>query len=311
MNKIKFFTHNDLDGVGCGILGILAYDNIDVEYVNYNDINEKIKVFLENNDIGLNCEYTYMYITDITPNEDIANLINEKNKDSLMADGLPIVSLFDHHKTADWLNKYDWAKVVNLNEKFKFLESGTSLFYEHLTNKVLKSTPKLDQFVNLIRQYDTWEWTKYNVQQAKDLNDIYHLIGIDDFIQEYTNILKQIVSYDKFKIVENHMNLLKYKRKEIDTYISKKLEIVKIFDDEFGNKVGFIVADSNISELGSKIAIEKECDYCCIYTGFNMSLRSINDFDVSAIAKHYGGGGHKNASGMPPQKYYIEKYLES
>jgi nanoRNase/pAp phosphatase (c-di-AMP/oligoRNAs hydrolase) len=28
------------------------------------------------------------------------------------------------------------------------------------------------------------------------------------------------------------------------------------------------------------------------------SLRSIGDFDVSEIAKQYGGGGHKNASGF-------------
>jgi nanoRNase/pAp phosphatase (c-di-AMP/oligoRNAs hydrolase) len=28
------------------------------------------------------------------------------------------------------------------------------------------------------------------------------------------------------------------------------------------------------------------------------SLRSVGDFDVSAIAKIYGGGGHKNAAGF-------------
>ena len=30
------------------------------------------------------------------------------------------------------------------------------------------------------------------------------------------------------------------------------------------------------------------------------SLRSIGEFDVSAIAKAYGGGGHKNAAGFQP-----------
>ena len=31
--KIKLFTHNDLDGVSCAILGILAFskENIDIE----------------------------------------------------------------------------------------------------------------------------------------------------------------------------------------------------------------------------------------------------------------------------------------
>jgi nanoRNase/pAp phosphatase (c-di-AMP/oligoRNAs hydrolase) len=30
----------------------------------------------------------------------------------------------------------------------------------------------------------------------------------------------------------------------------------------------------------------------------NVSLRSIGDYDVSAIAKAFGGGGHKNAAGF-------------
>lgn len=31
---------------------------------------------------------------------------------------------------------------------------------------------------------------------------------------------------------------------------------------------------------------------------FQYSLRSRGDFDVSAIARRYGGGGHKNAAGF-------------
>lgn len=31
---------------------------------------------------------------------------------------------------------------------------------------------------------------------------------------------------------------------------------------------------------------------------FQVSLRSVGDFDVSTIAKQYGGGGHKNAAGF-------------
>jgi nanoRNase/pAp phosphatase (c-di-AMP/oligoRNAs hydrolase) len=31
---------------------------------------------------------------------------------------------------------------------------------------------------------------------------------------------------------------------------------------------------------------------------FAYSLRSIGDFDVSELAKRYGGGGHKNSAGF-------------
>ena len=41
--KIKLFTHTDLDGVGCAILAKLAFENVDIEYCNYDDINQKSK----------------------------------------------------------------------------------------------------------------------------------------------------------------------------------------------------------------------------------------------------------------------------
>lgn len=37
---------------------------------------------------------------------------------------------------------------------------------------------------------------------------------------------------------------------------------------------------------------------------FNYSLRSKGDFDVSELAKRYGGGGHKNAAGFQSEKLF-------
>ena len=48
--KVKLFTHADLDGIGCGVLAKLAFgENVDIEYCNYNDINETIAKFLTEN----------------------------------------------------------------------------------------------------------------------------------------------------------------------------------------------------------------------------------------------------------------------
>lgn len=41
--------------------------------------------------------------------------------------------------------------------------------------------------------------------------------------------------------------------------------------------------------------------YYDVADGRIFSLRSVGDFDVSAIAKKYGGGGHKNAAGFKLQ----------
>jgi nanoRNase/pAp phosphatase (c-di-AMP/oligoRNAs hydrolase) len=81
------------------------------------------------------------------------------------------------------------------------------------------------------------------------------------------------------------------------------MEQVKVID-----RVAFVVADSNISELGNKICETIDCDYCAIYTGQNISMRSVGNYDVSIIAKQNNGGGHKNASGMPC--FGVEKVFE-
>ena len=44
---VKLFTHTDLDGIGCAILAKLAFgDNVNIEYCNYDNINESVKKFI-------------------------------------------------------------------------------------------------------------------------------------------------------------------------------------------------------------------------------------------------------------------------
>lgn len=46
--KIKLFTHTDLDGVGCAVLAYLAfgYENVDVEFCSYDNVNQKVSNLL-------------------------------------------------------------------------------------------------------------------------------------------------------------------------------------------------------------------------------------------------------------------------
>ena len=48
MSKIKLFTHTDLDGIGCAILAYLAFgrENVDVEYCDYSNVNDKVVISL-------------------------------------------------------------------------------------------------------------------------------------------------------------------------------------------------------------------------------------------------------------------------
>lgn len=71
---------------------------------------------------------------------------------------------------------------------------------------------------------------------------------------------------------------------------------------------GYRVPIVNASDLRSEIAnrlctLYPEAPFAAAYYDAqdghrNWSLRSVGDFDVAALAKRFGGGGHKNASGF-------------
>ena len=117
---VKLFTHTDLDGIGCAILAKLAFgDNVNIEYCNYDNINESVKKFIngEINNIDM-CN-----ITDISINDELANEIDKT---------FTRFHLLDHHPTALDLNKYNWCQVLIENEETHIKTSGTELYYHWL-----------------------------------------------------------------------------------------------------------------------------------------------------------------------------------
>ena len=98
---IKLITHTDLDGVGCAILATIVFkNNIDITYCH---VPDEVNEYLNKNLNELNT-YEKVYITDCSCDEQYFKLI-------------PHIRLFDHHITAESLNKFSNATVkVELNK---------------------------------------------------------------------------------------------------------------------------------------------------------------------------------------------------
>jgi oligoribonuclease NrnB/cAMP/cGMP phosphodiesterase (DHH superfamily) len=281
--KIKLFTHNDLDGKGCAVLAHLVTDNVDIEECSYNNVNEKVKRFIDNEEYE---GYTDIFITDLSVSEEIAEKIEGLYK---------YIRLIDHHKTAMWLNKYDWCTVEEITNDE--LECGTSLFYKHISCYLpLKTDNKmLKDFVEAVRLYDTWQWkTNFGGQFAKDLNDLSEILK-DNFVAEMVDKIKQ----NELFITDVSYHLLYYKRKDIEEYIEYKISNAIMKCDKDKNVFYVVMCDRKdcTSELGSKLLDTHDVDYAMIVYDGGIALRSKGDFDVSIIAEKNGGGGHKNAAG--------------
>jgi uncharacterized protein len=225
--------------------------------------------------------------------------VNEKNEQRInefyQAGGR--VQLIDHHKTALHYNDYPWGHVVVEDEEGK-LTSATSLLYHYLlSNQLLEESAAISQFVELVRQYDTWEWEKNNNQDAQRLNALFFLVSIDEFEEKMINRLR---TSEHFHFDEFEKKILDMEEDKIDRYIRRKRrELVQT--ELNGLFAGVVYAESYHSELGNELGKEyPHLDYIAILNigGKRMGFRTIHDhIDVSEVAGQYGGGGHAKASG--------------
>jgi oligoribonuclease NrnB/cAMP/cGMP phosphodiesterase (DHH superfamily) len=293
------YTHNDLDGVGCGIVARCAFGGkVDIRYNSVGGLNLQVERFLDKSR-----KKNYLFITDLSVNE-----ANEQGLDEFVKSGGK-VKLIDHHKTALHFNKYPWGMVQVAYENGK-LASATSLFYEYLIqNGLLTPTKGLNEFVELVRMYDTWEWEQHAQLQAKRLNDLFYMVSIEEFEEKMVERLQQ---RERFSFDEFEEKILDMEEEKIERYVRrKKREIIQTcLNDQY---VGIVHAESYHSELGNELGKENpHLDYIAIMNmgGKKISFRTIHDhIDVSEIAGQYGGGGHVKAAGCSITEEAYQMYV--
>ncbi|MEC5425028.1 oligoribonuclease [Virgibacillus sp. C22-A2] len=283
----KLLSHNDLDGVGCGILAKLAFDKeVKVRYNSISGLNREVEWFLDNDNAN-----TFLFITDLSVNEH-----NEKRLDAFYKNGGKL-QMIDHHKTALHFNEYDWGHVA-VEDNEGHLNSATSLFYEYLINhQLIEPSAATAEFVELVRQYDTWEWEKNNNLKAQRLNALFFLVSIDEFEEK---MIDRILTNEHFDFDDFEKKLLDMEDNKIVRYIRRKRrELVQ--NQINGYFAGIVYAESYHSELGNQLGKEyPHLDYIAILNigGKRLGFRTIHDHvDVSEVAGQFGGGGHAKASG--------------
>ena len=269
-------THSDFDGISAGIIGKVVYPNAKVEYCNYDDINEKVLKYLGKNTI---------MITDISVNEEVAEKIEKNNSEYN-----DCVLLFDHHKTAKWLTKYNW--VIFADDK-----CGTKVFYEWLLDYYMKidlhdKVERLAKYVDLVtytNDYDLW-FHKYPM--SKKLNLLAYEYGFDRFMDRFLDNPDCTLTNTEELILE-----LAEERKI--KFIEKQKENMKLYKDNQGKTVAVFLSTQHAGEVRDFIN-DDNIDY---YLFFSLasgiaSLRTKGEVDCSEIAKQFLGGGHAKAAGF-------------
>ncbi|WP_309118223.1 oligoribonuclease [Paenibacillus sp.] len=287
------YTHNDLDGVGCGVVARCAFgDKIEIRYNSVQSINPQVSRYMD--------AYRekpkkggFLFVTDLSVSEEV-----EARIDRFLQNGGK-ARLLDHHKTSLHLNRHPWATVqVEYDDGRQ--TSATSLFYDYLVqHRMLQPNEALAAFVELVRQYDTWEWETHDNVMAKRLNDLFFLLSLDEFEDR---MVERVQRKEAFAFTDFEEKLLELEESKIDRYVRrKKRELVQTFVSD--RCVGIVHAESYHSELSHELGKAfPHLDYIAILNvgGKKLSLRTVHDHvDVSDIAAGYGGGGHAKAAGCP------------
>ena len=303
--KVLIFTHkNDIDGMGNAVLAKVAFSIVDYILCETFELNSKVNEFINSSKIY---NYDKVFITDLCLDEKTLSIINDdekiKNK----------IKIIDHHKTYDneKFTKYPFVKVKIKNDKG--LCCATSLFYEYLLeNKFLEKNKIVDEFVELTRLHDTWEWkTRYNNESARELAILFDSLGTEGYInfmcqklttekEFYFNDIEEVLIENKKIVIDDaikgYMNNMFYRE-----ILGMKAGILFI-NYEFRNEIGEYLRETKHDvDFVMMIALDRGV----------VSYRTVKEgVSVRKVAEYFNGKGHDVAATNPITSNHKEMILD-
>lgn len=246
--------------------------------------------------------------SELTKNRDVYILDFSYKPDLLikLADNSNSVTLLDHHKTA----KEDWEKALvnwyeesdgqatipsNLDIHFDMSKSGAGLAWERF--RITDEYQRTPVMVLHAQDYDLWKFEHPNTKayiarialEAREFevwDKLYDWLEHDG-PQSYTSFIAEGTILE-LAFEKQCWDIILAGAKEIT--IGKFTGLGVNAPAMFASRIGNILANRSGTFGATWFEDSKGVT--------RFSLRSNGAFDVSAIAKEYGGGGHKNASGF-------------
>ena len=223
-------------------------------------------------------------ILDFSYKNDVTKMMISKAKDLIV---------IDHHKSA-MVELHDIS-----NTHFDMTKSGARLAWDFFHPG--KEAPK---FIDYIQDRDLWKW---ELPYSKEFSAAFDMIPFE--FEEFEKFEDDSVFDDA---VKRGSYILAYSK----TVVKKVCD--KASPRTYDGKNVLVVNSSHwMSEIGARLS--PDCDFAMIWYydheqhDIKVSLRAFHEHtDVSEIAKKFGGGGHKKASGFTlPGDANIEDLFEN
>lgn len=292
-NKLIISHIADVDGLSSVVLANAHFDNIDYCLVEFSELETIIKKLINEK---LYLQYDEIFITDVSFRPSTLELVDSceelKNR----------IKHFDHHATEiDNSKKYSFVNEVI--EKDGKSVCGTTLFYDYIKSDFKYKSEYLDKYLEAVRSYDTMGPACGN-EYGNNLTTLFGLIGIDNFINKFTQGIKN----KQDPLNEEDMALINQELQERKDYVELcDKNLIRIELDNYN--VGVSISEQYRSVVGNELSqkYKDELDYILIinFMRNQFSFRTVkDDVNVGNLAKKYSkeGGGHPKAAGMPIDK---------
>jgi nanoRNase/pAp phosphatase (c-di-AMP/oligoRNAs hydrolase) len=195
------------------------------------------------------------------------------------------VVVLDHHKTAQAdLEGLEQENPEKFNIIFDMARSGAGLAWQFF-----HPFSDLPDLLAHIQDRDLWQ---FKLEGTKEIHAALGMYPREFSVWE--GLLGKVDSLKKEGAV-----LLRKQEMEVEAACRHAKDL-----DILGYNAIAINSTVHQSEIGNKLCKQHpDHPFAAIYTihdheDVRFGLRSIGDFDVSAIAQKFGGGGHKNAAGF-------------
>jgi len=280
MKTICYYHRNCFDGMAAAWvirrhlmstkLDTNNWEFIPVQYGDSKIINDLMQDCYEN--ANINDKYI---IADFSFPRELMKMMDSKAKSMLV---------LDHHKTAQ--ENCDGLEFC----VFDMNQSGAGLAWRHFFPD--ETVPRLIQY---IEDRDLW---RFNLHSSNYVNA--YIQSFPMTFEDYDMLYETLEQSDGFMDAQMAgMAIERYKASMVKAICGNA-----VIRSIFGHKVPVVNTTLLFSEVGHEL--------CKLYPAhpfsasffirqdskIQYSLRSIGDFDVSAIARVGGGGGHKNAAGF-------------
>ncbi len=192
------------------------------------------------------------------------------------------ITIIDHHQTAyNGFQSFSKEKYPNIEAHFDMNHSGAVLTWKYMFPN--ENVPELLLYVE---DKDIW---KFQLPQSKEFSAGLRVYDMDFEVWKNINVKN---------VIQEGEILLRYQQR----LVNKICDNVR-FENILNYNVPVVNSATLQSEIGNQLCVlypEKSFAvvYCDAEEKRHFSLRSVGEFDVSVICKHFGGGGHRNASGF-------------